>query len=231
MTLPNFDVNFEFIEARTLAGENQSDLELFAAYPEGANAGGQSSSSASSASSSAAGGGLAVNPVIIEHSYCSALDQYVLARSGAATLKPVLVGSLTLDDYLYDPLAEIFRKIIALEEVVQPTLRIKTESGAETVVSRSHPVIRSFADFSGRRAEDLQFGDAALTIVFFESCGQSPVISIEPAGARPTLKISLDSADGKGGIYACGKYADAYILGHNAKPHAGGGFGFEVQVS
>lgn len=149
---------------------------------------------------------------------CPAFGQFTLARSAQGVPYAVLVDGIRADTYeLWNPIARTFKRVIAAEVIhSQPCAKVTSLDGCESIVSLTDPVIQSFADETGRSISELiAEQDADHGIVTSIECvaAESRILSIESAGWRSVVKISLEG----GGIYASGSDPQRMTVRHNNK--------------
>ncbi len=215
----NFDTNYDFIQARYDAAENQYDLELFAAAPETMDTGASGESSGTSSS-----GALSTNPIFIQPAGggqtgggigCPRIDQYVLAKDANGIVVAKTASFITERDFLYNPITETFHKVAQARIMrKQKCIYLASKGGAQTVVSATHPIICALDDDAGTKISLLQPGQEIVVCRRRSKASVDTVFEILPAADADVMRISLLD----GFIYATGLNPNRMILGHNLKP-------------
>lgn len=156
---------------------------------------------------------------------CPAVGQFTLVRIAATTkaVRPVLVEEITTHDWLWNPIANTFRPVIACGIIENVECVIyRTFAGAESVVSLTQPVIQHFKDEQGIQIVDLiNDPDAvhkAVSCIDFTAV-ENQIEWIKTAGKRNVVHISLEAYNEFGdGIYVSGTDPLKTNLIHNKPP-------------
>lgn len=155
------------------------------------------------------GGGDGGGIVIIT---CPRIDQYVLVE-GSNGVKPKMVGFLTEEDKLFNPVSGGFHRIASVELVRdQPIYEVVAVNGAFSYSSPTHKILRSRRDTRGDAVANFFAGDRVLT--FDNGMSNSRIAAARDTGEIADV-IRIEMIDGH--IYCAGDLPDKFIVSHNYK--------------
>lgn len=155
-----------------------------------------------------------INPPI----HCPAVGQFTIMRVPGSDhgIIPAMVQDVREGiDYLWNPIDSTFRLVERARKVAhQPCVLVKMINKAESVVSISDMIIRSFEDETGIELHKLLLEPDvihhAMTSIDFQT-RKSEIDTITDIGEREVIEFSLAG----GGIYASGTMPTKLTLRHN----------------
>lgn len=160
-------------------------------------------------------------PPITPQQHCPAVGQFTIMRVPGSDhgIMPAMVQAIREGiDYLWNPIDSTFRLVERARRVAgQPCVLVKMINKAESVVSISDMIIRSFEDETGIEIHKLLLnpGDIhhAMTSIDFQTL-RSEIDTITDIGEREVIEFSLEG----GGVYASGTMPTKLTLRHNKAP-------------
>ncbi len=149
-----------------------------------------------------------------ERPACPEVNQFVWIRGDNGLLTPVRAGTITLGQFLYNPISEQFEEIIHAEIIASELWEVITPNQAKFTGSPTTPIIQNREDKTGLAIKDCHIGSKALWMKdgVLEATDIRTIVKRKARGF-----INHLTTDGEH-IYLAGSRSDKCIAVHNVKP-------------
>ena len=146
---------------------------------------------------------------------CPEVMQYVWVQTGGVSMLK-FAGSITLDDYLWNPISKLFEKVAKADIVEDVDLwEVLGNNTAHAIGSFAHPLIQGVSDTKGLALEKCSRYMNALSVVQQEL---KDTFIAKVFQRRKGSVMHLET-EGEGHIYCAGTDPNKMFAFHNLKPN------------